>query len=142
VWGDGGSRGGMAMPSDRAGAAVNGLFRSAIETGLALRLVLISRFANRGGATIIARLYRSRSESGPYDFSRRGGGLMITERVERNEPLHLPSQHRIKIYGEGEWLDQKHGVRSCRRWRKLIWRSTPIQTRLPAVELTPGRCRR
>ena len=25
----------------------------------------------------------------------------------------------VKIYGEGEWLDQKHGVRSRRRWRCL-----------------------
>jgi hypothetical protein len=25
----------------------------------------------------------------------------------------------LKIYGEGEWLDQKHGIRSRRRWRKL-----------------------
>jgi hypothetical protein len=57
----------------------------------------------------------------PYDFSRRGGGLMILpERVERDEPLHLlVDSTGIKIYGEGEWLDQKHGVRSCRRWRKL-----------------------
>jgi hypothetical protein len=25
----------------------------------------------------------------------------------------------LKIYGEGEWLDRKHGIRARRRWRKL-----------------------
>jgi hypothetical protein len=54
-------------------------------------------------------------------LSRRGGGLTILpKRVERDEPLHLlVDSTGIKIYGEGEWLDQKHGVRSRRRWRKL-----------------------
>ena len=25
----------------------------------------------------------------------------------------------LKMYGEGEWLEEKHGKRSRRRWRKL-----------------------
>jgi hypothetical protein len=41
-------------------------------------------------------------------------------RVRRNEPLHLLIDSTgVKIYGEGEWLDQKHRVPSRRRWRKL-----------------------
>jgi hypothetical protein len=36
------------------------------------------------------------------------------------EPLHLlVDSTGLEIYGEGEWLDQKHGIRSRRRWRKL-----------------------
>jgi hypothetical protein len=71
-------------------------------------------------------------------FSRRGGGLMILpKRVERNEPLHLlVDSTGIKIYGEGEWLDQKHGVRSCRRWRKLHLAIATDTHEIAAVELT------
>jgi hypothetical protein len=36
------------------------------------------------------------------------------------EPLHLlVGSSGLKIYGDGEWLDQKHGNRSRRRWRQL-----------------------
>src|SRR5271165_5408610 len=54
-------------------------------------------------------------------FGRRGGGLtVLPQRVERNEPLHLLIDSTgVKIYGEGEWLDQKSGVRSRRRRCKL-----------------------
>src|ERR1019366_5433127 len=54
-------------------------------------------------------------------FSRRSGGLTILpKRIERNEPLHLlVDSTGVKIYGEGAWLDQKHGIRSRRRCRKL-----------------------
>jgi hypothetical protein len=54
-------------------------------------------------------------------FSRRGGGLkVLPQRVDRNEPLHvLVDSIGEKIYGEGEWFDQNHRIRSRRRWRKL-----------------------
>lgn len=40
--------------------------------------------------------------------------------VRRDEPPHiLVDSVGLKIYGEGEWLQQKHGVRLRRRWRKL-----------------------
>jgi Transposase DDE domain len=54
-------------------------------------------------------------------LSRRGGGLTILpKRIHRTEPLHLlVDSSGLKIYGEGEWLDQKRGLRSRRRWRKL-----------------------
>src|ERR1019366_7030918 len=72
-------------------------------------------------------------------FSRRSGGLTILpKRIERNEPLHLlVDSTGIKIYGEGEWLDQKHGVRSCRRWRKLHLAVDADTHEIAAVELTP-----
>jgi Transposase DDE domain len=54
-------------------------------------------------------------------LSRRGNGLTILpKRIHRTEPLHLlVDSTGLKIYGEGEWLGQKHGIRSRRRWRKL-----------------------
>jgi len=119
-----GRRGGQPVYSDLA-----------IETGLALRLVLHQPLRQTEGRYDQSQTCSvSRSEFPDHTtFSRRGGGLMILpERVERNEPLHLlVDSTGIKIYGEGEWLDQKHGVRSCRAGVNFIWRSTPIQTRLP-----------
>ena len=43
----------------------------------------------------------------------------------------------LKIYGEGEWLDQKHGIRSRRRWRKLHLGVDADTHEIVAVELTP-----
>src|SRR4051794_21021544 len=72
-------------------------------------------------------------------FSRRGGGLtVLPQRVERNEPLHvLVDSTGVKIYGEGEWLDQKHGIRSRRRWRKLHLAVDADTQEIAAVEVTP-----
>jgi transposase len=42
----------------------------------------------------------------------------------------------LKIYGEGEWLDQKHGIRSRRRWRKLHLGVDADTHEIVAVELT------
>ncbi len=40
--------------------------------------------------------------------------------IHRTEQLHLVVDSTgLKIYGEGEWPDAKHGSRSRRRWRKL-----------------------
>jgi hypothetical protein len=62
----------------------------------------------------------------------------LPQRVERNEPLHLLIDSTgVKIYGEGEWLDQKHGVRSRRRWRKLHIAVDAATQEIAAVELTP-----
>jgi hypothetical protein len=33
--------------------------------------------------------------------------------------LHLVGSIGLKIFANGEWLDQKHGIRSRRRRRKL-----------------------
>jgi hypothetical protein len=54
-------------------------------------------------------------------FSRRSTGLSILpQRIGQNEPVHLLIDSTgLKIYGEGEGLDQKHGIRARRRWRKL-----------------------
>jgi transposase len=113
----------------------------AIETGLALRLVFHQPFRQTEG------LLRSIADVLEIDIaipdhttlSRRSGGLTILpKRINRAEPLHLLIDSTgLKIYGEGEWLDQKHGIRSRRRWRKLHLGVDADTHEIVAVELTP-----
>jgi hypothetical protein len=72
-------------------------------------------------------------------LSRRGGSLTIHPKtVDREEPLHLLIDSAgLKIYGEGEWLDQKRGIRSPRRWRKLHLGVDAGTHEIIAAELTP-----
>ncbi len=114
---------------------------TAIETGLALRLVFHQPLRQAEG------LLRSIAEVLEVDIaipdhttlSRRGGGLtVLPKRIGRSEPLHLlVDSTGLKIYGEGEWLDQKHGLRSRRRWRKLHLGVDADTHEIVAVELTP-----
>src|SRR5208283_2617613 len=114
---------------------------TAIETGLALRLVFHQPLRQTEG------LLRSIADLLGVDIaipdhttlSRRGGGLTILlKRLDRAEPLHLlVDSTGLKIYGEGEWLDQKHGIRSRRRWRKLHLAVDAGTHEIVAVELTP-----
>src|SRR5271168_114392 len=113
----------------------------AIETGPALRLVFHQPLRQTEG------LLRSIADVLGVDIaipdhttrSRRGGGLTILlKRLDRAEPLHLlVDSTGLKIYGEGEWLDQKHGIRSRRRWRKLHLGVDADTHEIVAVELTP-----
>ena len=125
-----GERGGQPIYSDIA-----------IETGLALRLVLHQPLRQTEGALrSIANLLGVQIRVPDHTtFSRRGGGLSILpKRIVRDEPLHvLVDSTGVKIYGEGEWLDQKHGVRSRRRWRKLHIAIDADAHEIVAVELTP-----
>lgn len=100
----------------------------------------IGRFARPRRGAIDRRLARcSDQNSGPYDLQppgRRSGDL--TGADERDEPLDLlVDSTGVKIYGEGEWLNQKHGVRSCRQWRKLHLGVDADTHEIVAVELTP-----
>lgn len=113
----------------------------AIETGLALRLVfhqplrqtegMLRSIADVLGVDIAIPDYTT--------LSRRGGGLTILpKQVDHDEPLHLiVDSTGLKIYGEGEWLDQKHGIRSRRRWRKLHLGVDADTHEIAAVDLTP-----
>ena len=113
----------------------------AIETGLALRLVFHRPLRQTEG------LLRSIADVLEVDIaipdhttlSRRGGGLTILlKRLDRAEPLHLlVDSTGLNIYGEGEWLDQKHGIRSRRRWRKLHLGIDVVTHEIVASELTP-----
>ena len=72
-------------------------------------------------------------------LSRRGVGLTVLPRdIHRTEPLHLVVDSTgLKIYGEGEWLDAKHGSRSRRRWRKLHIGINADTHDVVVAELTP-----
>jgi transposase len=124
-----GRRGGRAVYSDLA-----------IETGLELRLVLHQPLRQTEGAlrSIADLLGVEIMIPDHTTLSRRGGGLtVLAKRVERNEPLHLlVDSTGVKIYGEGEWLDQKHGVQSRRHWRKLHLAIDADSHEIVAVELT------
>ena len=72
-------------------------------------------------------------------FSRRGGGLkLLSKPIDRDGPLHLLIDSTgLKMYGEGEWLEEKHGRRSRRHWRKLHLAVDAKSHEIAAVELTP-----
>ena len=72
-------------------------------------------------------------------LSRRGVGLTALPRdIHWAEPLHLVVDSTgLKIYGEGEWLDAKHGSRSRRRWRKLHIGINADRHEVVVAELTP-----
>ena len=57
----------------------------------------------------------------------------------RNLTPPTDSSDEAKIYGEGEWLDQKHGIRSRRRWRKLHLGVDADTHEIVAAELIPTR---
>jgi transposase len=113
----------------------------AIETGLALRLVFHQPLRQTEGLlrSIAEVLGISIAIPDHTTLSRRGGGLTILPKhIDRAEPLHLlVDSTGVKIYGEGEWLNQKHGIRSHRRWRKLHLGMNADTHEIVAVELTP-----
>ena len=114
---------------------------TAIETGLVLRLVFHQSLRQTEG------LLRSIADVLDIDIaipdhttlSRRGGGLAtLPETIGCKEPLHLlVDSTGLKTYGEGEWSDQKRGIRSPRRWRKLHLGVDAGTHAIVAVELTP-----
>jgi hypothetical protein len=58
-------------------------------------------------------------------LSRRNKGLVLPPakpRTKTSDPVHLVvDSTRLKIFGEGEWLEHKHKTTGKRkRWRKLI----------------------
>ena len=112
----------------------------AIETSLALRLVLHQPLRQTEGLlrSITSVLKIDIPIPDHTTLSRRGGGLTILpKQIDRNEPLHLlVNSTGLKIYGEGEWIDQKHGIRSRRRWHKLHLGVDADTHEIVAVELT------
>jgi transposase len=125
-----GRRGGQTVYSDLA-----------IETGLALRLVLHQPLRQTEGAlkSIVDLLGVQIRIPDHTTFSRRGAGLTILpKRIERDEPVHLlVDSTGVKVYGEGEWLDQQHRIRSRRHWRKLHLAIDAETQEIAAVEMTP-----
>jgi hypothetical protein len=124
-----GKRGGQPVYSDLA-----------IETGLALRLVLrLGLRQIEGTLGSIAQLLGVDIRIPDHStFSRRADGLALLKKpVERDEPLHLLIDSTgLKIYGEGEWLEEKHGKRCRRHWRKLHLAINANSHEIVAIELT------
>jgi transposase len=112
----------------------------AIETALTLRLVFHQPLRQTEGLlrSIAALLDVDIAIPDHTTLSRRGGGLTILPKsIHRDEPIHLLIDSTgLKIYGEGEWLDQKRGIRSPRRWRKLHLGVDADTHEVVAVELT------
>jgi hypothetical protein len=112
----------------------------AIETGLALRLVFHQPLRQTEGMlrSIAGALGINIAIPDHTTLSRRGGGLtVLPKRIDRDEPLHLlVDSTGLKIYGEGEWLDQQRGLRSRRRWRKLHLGIDAETHKIVASELT------
>ncbi len=113
----------------------------AIETALTIRSVFHQPLRQTEG------LLRSIADVLDVDIaipdhttlSRRGVGLTVLQRdIHRTDPLHLVVDSTgLKIYGEGEWLDAKHGTRSRRRWRKLHIGINADTHDVVVAELTP-----
>ena len=112
----------------------------AIETALTLRLVFHQPLRQTEGLlrSIAALLDIDIAIPDHTTLSRRGGGLTVLPKsIGRDEPLHLLIDSTgLKIYGDGEWLDQKRGIRSPRRWRKLHLGVDADTHEVVAVELT------
>lgn len=114
----------------------------AIETSLTLRLVFKQPLRQTTG------LLRSLTELLKLDelpipnystLSRRGQRLKASLKVKRaaDQPLRiLVDSSGLKIYGEGEWLQQKHRTKFRRRWRKLHIALDAETRQLVAIELT------
>jgi Transposase DDE domain len=134
-----GGSGGTACAGERGGQPIYSTI--AIETGLGRRLVFHQPLRETEDMLrlIVDLLGVAIAFPDHTTLGRRGGGLTIlSKRADRAEPLHLLIDSAgLKIYGEGERLDQKHGIRSRRRWRKLYFGIDPDSHEIVAVELTP-----
>lgn len=114
----------------------------AIETSLTLRLVFKQPLRQTTGLlrSLTALLKLDELPIPDYStLSRRGQCLKVSLHVKRvaNQPLHiLVDSSGLKIYGEGEWLQQKHGAKSRRRWRKLHIALDAETRQMVAIELT------
>jgi transposase len=114
----------------------------AIETSLTLRLVFKQPLRQTTGLlrSLTALLKLDELPIPNYStLSRRGQRLKVSLQVKRaaNQPRHiLVDSSGLKIYGEGESLEQKHGAKSRRRWRKLHIALDAETRQLVAIELT------
>jgi hypothetical protein len=96
----------------------------AIETGLMLRLVFGLPLRQTEGlmTSVFELMGVSLSVPDHSTLSRRAGTLASISKGCRlpDGTVHLLIDSTgLKVYGAGEWLQEKHGVRARRTWRKL-----------------------
>jgi Transposase DDE domain len=96
---------------------------AAIQTTLMVRTAFRLAFRQTEGlmASVIRLMDLTLSAPDHTTMSRRAETLPV---IEPASVLHGPSHLLIdstglKVYGAGQWLEAKHGAKSCRKWRKL-----------------------
>lgn len=95
----------------------------AIETGLTIRAVFhLGLRQTEGFLESFKKLLELKIQIPDYTtLSRRGNGLTIQKwQGKTNEPVNiLIDSSGLKVFGEGEWLETKHGTKKRKVWRKL-----------------------
>ena len=108
----GGTKGGQYEYSDVA-----------IDTALTIRLVFKSALRQTEGfLDSLIRIMGLNIKAPNFStLSRRGKNLDVRplERLSDGPVNLLVDSSGLKIYGDGEWTETKHGLRRRRRWRKL-----------------------
>src|SRR4051812_21949699 len=102
----------------------------AILTALTLRAVFRLAFRQTEGliGSVVGLLGLALRVPDHTTLSRRAATLEVP-RLPRSggsdaEPVHLlVDSTGLKLCGPGEWLVEKHGTRTRRSWRKLVWGS-------------------
>jgi Transposase DDE domain len=112
----------------------------AIETGHLLRLAFGRPWRPTEGLlrSIMTLLGVSLAVPDHTTFSRRSAGLSLpTSLTPSREPVHVVLDSTgLKVYGAGEWQQEKHGERGRRTWRKLHLAVNPDSNEILATELT------
>lgn len=99
----------------------------AIETALTLGLVFGLRLRQTEGllASVLQLMGLDLAVPDHTTLSRRASTSRLSDRRQGcrfpgDGPIHvLIDSTGLEIYGAGQWLEEKHGARSRRRWRKL-----------------------
>ena len=98
----------------------------AILTALTLRAVFRLPFRQTEGliGSVIGLLGLDLAVPDHTTLCRRAETLEVPRPRPRSdgEPVHLlVDSTGLKLCGAGEWLVEKHGTRTRRSWRKLVW---------------------
>ena len=96
----------------------------AITTALTLKAVFRLALRQTEGliGSIIRLLGLELSVPDHTTLSRRAVTLEVPRPRSGPEPVHLiVDSTGLKLCGAGEWLVEKHGTKTRRSWRKLVW---------------------
>jgi hypothetical protein len=96
---------------------------AAIQTSLMARSAFKLALRQTEGlmASILTLMDLTISAPGHTTVSRRAVTLPVIQLASvPHGPLHgLIDSTGLQVYGAGQWLEAKHGTKSCRNWRKL-----------------------
>lgn len=71
-------------------------------------------------ASVFSMMHLSLTVPDHSTFSRRAAVLPPLPRIPVEGEVHiLIDSTRLTVYGTGQWLEEKHGTRARRDWRKL-----------------------